>query len=305
MEKIIIVGCGPAGLSAAIYAARGGLVPLVISGEMPGGYPTMATDIEDYPGFPNGIKGPQLSQLLKTQAEKFGTRFESGKVVSVNLSAHPFKIRTEDKTHLAQTIILATGSNPSFLGIPSEQKLIGKGVSICATCDGPFFKGKKVVVIGGGDTALKESLYLSKIASELIIIHRRDAFRAQEALQKQIKEQKNVKFLLNSIVGEILGEQKVTGIKVEDIKTGKISQIKTDGVFIAIGHQPATQFLKGQIELDEQGFITVNDSVKTSVEGVFAAGDVVAPKHRQIVIAAGTGARAALEAEDYLSNLKS
>lgn len=303
VEKLIIIGSGPAGLSAAIYAARGELNPLVISGNTPGGQPTWATEIDDYPGFPDGVKAPELAQLFWKQAEKFGTRFISEEVESVDFSKKPFVIKTATKTLQTLSVIIATGSSPVWLGLSSEKKLIGRGVSACAVCDGPFFKGKKVVIVGGGDTALKETVYLSKIASEVTIIHRRDQLRAQEVLQQQAKSKENIKFIFNAEVAEILGEQKVTGLKIKNNQTNEISEIETDGVFVAIGHKPATDFLKGQIDLDEKGFIVKTNETETSVKGVFVAGDVADPKYRQIVTAVGSGAKAALDVETYLDNL--
>lgn len=302
-EKLIIIGSGPAGLSAAIYAARGELSPLVISGNTPGGQPTLATEIDDYPGFPEGVKAPELAQLFWKQAERFGTRFVSEEVESVNFSKKPFEIKTKSKILYALSVIIASGSAPVWLGLPSEKKFIGRGVSACAVCDGPFFKGKKVVIIGGGDAAMKEAIYLSKIASEVTVIHRRDALRAQEVLQTQAKSKNNVKFVMNSEVEDILGEQKVTGVKIKNNQTNLSSEIEADGVFVAIGHKPSTDFLKGKLELDIKEFVAKHDETKTSVEGIFVAGDVADPRYRQIVTAVGSGAKAALDVETYLDSL--
>lgn len=303
VEKLVIIGSGPAGLCAAIYAARGELSPLVIAGNTPGGQPTLATEIDDYPGFPDGVKAPELAQLFWKQAERFKTRFLSEEVVSVDFSKKPFEIKTTTKTIQAQSVIIATGSSPVWLGLPSEKKLIGRGVSACAVCDGPFFKGKKVAIIGGGDTAMKEAAYLSKIASEVFVIHRREDLRAQEALQQQAKSKENVKFLLNSEVEEILGEDKVIGLKIKNNQTGQTSEMEIDGVFVAIGHKPSTDFLKDQVDLDEKGFIIKKGESVTSVNGVFVAGDVADPRYRQIVTAVGSGAKAALDVETYLDTL--
>lgn len=301
-EKLIIIGSGPAGLCAAIYAARGELKPLVIAGNTPGGQPTIATEIDDYPGFPEGVKAPELAQLFWGQAERFGTRFVSEEVESVDFSQKPFAIKTTTKIFKALSVIIATGSSPVWLGLPSEKKLIGRGVSVCAVCDGPFFKGKKVAVVGGGDAAMKEALYLAKIASEVTVIHRRDTLRAQEILQKQVKAKDNVKFILSSEVVEIIGEQKVTGLKLKNLQNN-LTEIEIDGVFIAIGHKPSTGFLKGQVELDIKEFVVKHNETETSVSGVFVAGDVADSKYRQIVTAAGSGAQAALDAEKYLDSL--
>lgn len=303
VEKLIIIGSGPAGLCAAIYGARGELKPMVITGNTPGGQPTLATEIDDYPGFPDGVKAPELAQLFWKQAERFGTRFENGEVQSVDFSKKPFKIKTTTKTFACLSVIIATGSSPVWLDLPSEKKLIGRGVSACAVCDGPFFKGKKVAIVGGGDSAMKEAVYLSKIAAEVTIIHRRDKLRAQEALQKQAKLKENVKFIFSSEAVEILGNEKVTGLKIKNLQNNNLTEIKIDGVFIAIGHKPATGFLKGQIELDVKEFVVKHGETETSVPGVFVAGDVADSKYRQIVTAVGSGAQAALDVEQYLDNL--
>lgn len=303
VEKLIIVGSGPAGLTAAIYAARGGLDPLVIMGEMPGGHPTIATVIDDYPGFPEGVDAPKLAKLFERQAKRFNTRFKNGKVEKVDFSGKPFKLFVGGEILEAQAVILALGSAPKWLGLPSEKKLIGRGVSVCATCDGPFFKNKKVIVVGGGDSALKEAYYLAKIAKSVTVIHRREEFRAQEALQTQVKALPNVQFVLNSEVLEILGEGKVTGVKIKNNQSGGISEMEVDGVFIAVGYRPETEFLKGQIELDPTGHIVLKDETQTSVPGIFAAGDVTDIKYKQVVVACGSGAKAALDTEKYLDNL--
>ncbi len=302
IEKLIIVGSGPAGLSAAIYAARGGLDPLVITGDMLGGHPTIATVIDDYPGFPEGVEAPQLAKLFEAQAKRFNTRFNSGKVEKVDFSQKPFKLFVGEEVLEAQAVILALGSAPKWLGFPSEKKLIGRGVSVCATCDGPFFRNKKVIVVGGGDSALKEALYLAKIAESVTLIHRRDQLRAQDALQNQVKALPNVKFIFNSEVVEILGEEKVTGVKIKNL-SGEISELEVDGVFVAIGYLPETEFLKGQIELDPTGHIVLKEDTQTSVPGIFAAGDVADIKYRQVVVACGSGAKAALDVEKFLENI--
>ncbi|MFA5932581.1 MAG: thioredoxin-disulfide reductase [Microgenomates group bacterium] len=303
IEKLIIIGSGPAGLCAAIYAARGELKPLVIAGSVPGGQPSLATEIDDYPGFPEGVKAPELAQLFWKQAERFETRFVREEVKSVDFSKKPFEITTDTKTLKAKAVIIATGSSPVWMGLPSEMKLIGRGVSACAVCDGPFFKGKKVAIVGGGDSALKEAVYLSKIASEVTVVHRREALRAQEALQEQVKSKENVKFIFNSEVTDVLGDQKVTGVKIKNNQTGEESALEVEGVFIAIGHKPATDFLKGQVDLDEKGFVVKTGETQTSVKGVFVAGDVADPKYRQVVTAVGAGAKAALDVEQYLDTL--
>lgn len=301
-EKLIIIGSGPAGLTAAIYAARGGLNPLVVAGRQAGGQLMLTTDVDDFPGFENGIQGPELMGKMQKQAERFGTRFVTEDVESVNFKARPFQIMTESKMLFSETIILATGASAMWLGIESEQRLVGRGVSACAVCDALFFKGKNVIVIGGGDTAMREAHHLSKVCKKVTIIHRRDKLRAQEALQKLVKNKQNVGFSYNSEIIEFIGQSKLEAVKLKDTQNRKISQVPIDGVFVAIGHKPNTGFLKRQLDLDEKGYIIVEDEVKTSVSGVFVAGDVSDHKYRQAVTAAGAGCKAALEAEEYLNS---
>lgn len=303
IEKLVIIGSGPAGLTAAIYAARSDLEPLVIAGRTPGGQLTLTTDVDDYPGFPQGIQGPELMSLFRAQAERFNTRFISEDAVSVDFSQSPFKIITETQEIFALTIIIATGASAQWLGLPSEQKLIGRGVSACATCDGPFFKGKRIIIVGGGDVAMREAQHLSKIAAEVTLVHRREEFRAKPALVELVQERPNIKFLMNSTVEEILGEDKVTGVRIKNTKSGEISEREIDGVFIAIGHRPNTDFLKGHLHLDEKGYIAAKDETGTSISGIFVAGDVADFKYRQAVTAAGAGCKAALDVEEYLEGL--
>lgn len=304
MEKIVIIGSGPAGLTAAIYTARGNLNPLVIAGREAGGQLTLTTDVDDFPGFPEGIQGPDLMVRMRKQAERFNTRFISEDVVSVNFKKRPFIIKTETQTIQTQTVIIATGASAMWLNLPSEQKLRGKGVSACAVCDGFFFKDKEVIVVGGGDTAMREVNYLSKICSQVTVVHRRDQLRAQLALQELVKNKSNVKFIWNSIIEEVLGEDKVTGVLVKNGKNGKISQIDTDGLFIAIGHKPNTIFLKRQLKLDKHGYIVTTRETHTPIHGVFVAGDVADHRYRQAVTAAGAGCKAAFDVEEYLENMK-
>ena len=306
-EKLIIIGSGPAGLTAAIYAARGSLDPLVIAGRESGGQLTLTTDVDDFPGFPDGIQGPDLMAKMRKQAERFNTRFINEDVVSVDLTKRPFVIKTESLILNSNSLILATGASARWLGLPSEQKLRGKGVSACAVCDGFFFKDKIVAVVGGGDTALREANYLSKLCKKVIVIHRRDALRAQSALQELARSKPNIEFIWNSEVNEVLGQDKVTGVRLKNTQDGEISTLDLDGVFIAIGHKPNTDFLKGQLELDKQGYIVVRqlaDETHTDVPGVFVSGDVADHKYRQAVTAAGAGCKAAFDAEEYLENLK-
>lgn len=302
-EKLIIIGSGPAGLTAAIYASRGGLSPLVISGREAGGQLNLTTDVDDFPGFPEGIQGPDLMINMRKQAERFETRFINEDVTSVDFSKKPFVVNTENSSLITNSLIIATGASAMWLGLESEKRLIGKGVSSCATCDGFFFKDKEVIVVGGGDTAMREAQYLSKLCKKVIVVHRRDELRAQEALVKLVKSKPNVEFLLNSEIIEFIGEQKLEKVKIKNTKTEEVSEMEIAGVFVAIGHKPNTEFLKGQVELDKQGYIVVKDETKTSVEGIFVAGDVADHKYRQAVTAAGAGCKAVFDVEEYLENL--
>lgn len=304
IERMVIIGSGPAGLTAAIYAARAGLNPLVISGREAGGQLMLTTDVDDFPGFPAGIQGPDLMALMRKQAERFNVRFINEDVLSVNLKTKPFVIKTETCTLKTVILIVATGASAMWLNLPSEQRLIGKGVSSCAVCDGFFFKNKNVVVVGGGDTAMREANYLSKLCKQVTVIHRRDSLRAQAALQNLVKSKKNINFIWNTTVEELLGQDKVEGLKLKNTQSNKISKLQVDGVFIAIGHRPNTGFLKGQLPLDEKGYILVENETHTKVPGVFVAGDVSDWHYRQAVTAAGMGCKASFDAEEYLENLK-
>lgn len=300
VEKLVIIGSGPAGLTAAIYAARGGLNPLVISGRAAGGQLMLTTDVDDYPGFDMGIQGPDLMIKMRAQAARFNVRFVDEDVESVLFSQKPFIIKTESKELKAQSVIIATGAQASWLGLESETRLRGRGVSACAVCDGFFFKGKNIVVVGGGDTAMREAQHLSKISNKLYIVHRRDQFRAQKALVDLVTSKPNVEILFNKVVEEVLGDNMVSGVKLKNTQTNEVSDMPVDAVFVAIGHKPSTDFLKGQIELDEKGYVKVHDEVFTSIEGIFAAGDVSDYRYRQAVTAAGAGTKATFEAEHYL-----
>lgn len=304
VEKLIIIGSGPAGLTAAIYGARGNLNPLVIAGREAGGQLMLTTDVDDFPGFPEGIQGPDLMAKMRQQAEKFNTRFVNEDVRSVDFSKHPFVIQTESSQLLAESLIIATGASAKWLGLESEKRLIGKGVSACAVCDGLFFRDKNVIVVGGGDAAMREAQHLSKVCRKVTIVHRRGELRAQAALQQLVHSKSNVEFMFNKKVAEILGTEKVTGVKLEDTQTGQVKELPIDGVFVAIGHKPNTDFLKNQLELDNLGYIVPRDTVKTSVEGIFVAGDVSDQRYRQAVTAAGMGTAATLEAERYLETLE-
>ena len=304
VEKLVIIGSGPAGLAAAIYAARGNLSPLVISGREAGGQLMLTTDVDDYPGFPQGIQGPELMAQMRAQAERFETRFIAENVISVDLKVRPFVINSETSKVYAHSVIIATGASAKWLGLESEKRLIGKGVSACAVCDGLFFKGKDVLVIGGGDAAMREAQHLSKVCQSVTIVHRRGEFRAQAALTNLIKSKSNIKFLMNSVVEEIRGETKVNSVKIKNTQNNEISELEIDGIFVAIGHKPQTDFIKGEVELDENGYIKVTENTRTSVEGVFVAGDVADHRYRQAVTAAGAGCMAALDVEEYLSYLE-
>lgn len=307
----IIVGSGPAGLTAAIYASRSGLSTLVVCGSQMGGQLMLTTDVEDFPGFPNGIQGPELIMLMKKQAERFGAEFTNGDVINVDISRKPFRVEVDSRTFFSNSLIIATGASAKWLGIPSEQKLIGKGVSSCAVCDGPFFRGKKIAVVGGGDAAMKEALFLSKFASEVLVIHRREALKAFPVLQDRARNTENIRFIFNSVVEEVLGTNKVEGVKIKDVRSGKIKRVKLDGLFVAVGHRPNTQFLKGKIDLDDKGYIKIKNGkseaqfyTATSVDGVFAAGDVYDWHYQQAVTAAAAGCMAAMDTEEYLGSAK-
>lgn len=304
VEKLIIIGSGPAGLTAAIYAARGNLSPLVISGREAGGQLMLTTDVDDFPGFPEGIQGPDLMARMRKQAERFNTRFIAENVISVDLKNKPFEIKTEHSSLLTNSLIIATGASARWLGLESEQKLRGKGVSACAVCDGFFFKGKVVAIVGGGDTALREANYLAKLCKQVIVIHRRDQLRAQTALQELVRSKPNISFVLNTVVEEVIGEDKVSGLKLKNIQNDKFSELEVDGVFVAIGHKPNTDFLKGHLELDEKGYIVVENETRTKIHGVFVAGDVADLRYRQAITAAGAGCKAAFDVEEYLEHMK-
>ncbi len=301
-EKILIIGAGPTGLAAALYAARAELGPLVLSGMQLGGQASLTDVIENYPGFPEGVGGAELGELFQKQAERFGARLEFDSVEKVDLSKRPFEINTFGKQYSADSLIIATGANPNLLNVPGEKELTGKGVSYCATCDGWFFKGKNVVVVGGGDSALEEGLFLKRFANSVTIVHRREELRAGAILQRRAQENPKIKFVLNSVVTEIIGEKAVQAVKLHNVKTGEDSQMPIDGVFIFIGHTPNTQMFKGQLEMDEKGVIVVDMLMKTSVPGVFAAGEAADPHYRQVITSAGMGAAAAIQATHYLED---
>ena len=304
MRKVLIIGSGCSGYTAAIYTARANLAPLMISGMEIGGQLMLTTEVENFPGFPGGIQGPELMELMKSQAEKFGTEFILDTVEKVDFSKRPFKVTTANGvTEEAETVIISTGATAKWLGIESEKKFMGKGVSACAVCDAAFYRNKEVAVIGGGDTAMEESLVLTKFASKVTLIHRRDEFRASKIMQERLRKNPKVHLELNSVVEEIYGTESVEGVKVKNVKTGAIKPIPCSGFFVAIGHQPNTKIFQGQIDLDDKGYIvTQGKSTRTNVPGVFASGDVMDSYYRQAVTAAGTGCMAALEAERFLEH---
>jgi len=302
-RKVIIIGGGPAGYTAAIYTSRAGLEPLLIEGSQPGGQLMITTGVDNYPGFPDGAQGPTLMADMKKQCERFGTTIVTNEVTKVDLSNRPFKIEVGSDSYLAETLIIATGATARWLGLESEQKLQGKGVSACATCDGFFFKDQVVMVVGGGDTAIEEALFLTRFAKEVHVIHRRDQLRASDYMQKAAFNNDKINFIWDSVVEDILdvSKDKVTGVKLKNVKTDEITEHECDGVFIAIGHKPNSDLFKGQLDLDENGYLkTKPDRTATNIEGVFAAGDIQDPYYRQAVTAAGSGCMAAIEAERFL-----
>jgi thioredoxin reductase (NADPH) len=312
MHDVIIIGSGPAGYAAAVYTSRAFLKTLILTGVQAGGQLTTTTEVDNYPGFAHGIQGPQLMLDMKAQVERFGTEIRSEIVKTIRQKDDKtFVVETDTGISEAKTVIVATGASAMYLGLPSETKLAGKGVSACATCDGFFFRGKEVVVIGGGDTAMEEATFLTKFASKVTIIHRRDEFRASAIMLERAKKDPKITFITNVTVEEIVGETAVTAIRLKDNKTGNVEEVKTQGVFLAIGHTPSTSFLKGFIELDPKGYVIVKRPssaleahTETSVSGMFAAGDCVDPRYRQAIVAAGQGAMAALDAQKYLEELE-
>lgn len=299
-EKVVIIGAGPAGLVAALYAARAELNPLVLTGMELGGQASLTNTIENYPGFLDGIGGSQLGEVFQKQAERFGARMEFDSVTAVDLSQRPFKISTYSKEILAESVILATGASPVHLNIPGEELLTGKGVSYCATCDGWFFKGKEVAVVGGGDSALEEALFLTRFATKVTVIHRRDSFRAGAILQKRLRDNEKIATILDTVVESVIGDEKVKGLKLRNVKTGELSEFACDGAFIFIGHSPNTQLYQGQLEMDERGYLKIDSKMQTSVAGVFAAGEVADSTYKQVVTSAGMGAAAAIQALHFL-----
>jgi thioredoxin reductase (NADPH) len=300
---LIIIGGGPAGLTAAVYAGRAALKALLLGGVTPGGQIANTAHVENYPGFPEGISGAELAMRFQSQAERFIAKLANDFVTEVDFSASPFVVKTHSETYRGRVVIIATGAYPRRLGVPGEKEYFGRGVSTCATCDGFFYKDRRVVVVGGGDSAIDEGLFLTKFASEVTVIHRRDELRATKSLQERAFANPKMRFVWDSVVEEILGQDTVTGVRVRNVKTGETSVVETDGVFVYVGLIPGTKLFEGRLELNEQGYIVVDSSQRTSVPGVFAAGDVQSPDFRQVVIAAGAGAKAVIEADRYLAEV--
>jgi thioredoxin reductase (NADPH) len=300
-RKVVIVGSGPAGYTAAIYAARAELAPLVIAGLQFGGQLMLTTDVENYPGFPEGVSGPEMMELFQKQAERFGAKVVLEDATQIDLSKRPFRIATAERAFSADAVILATGATAKWLGLPSEQRLTNRGVSACATCDGALYRGKPMAVVGGGDTAMEEALFLTRFAPRVVVIHRRDALRASKIMQERALRNEKIEFLWNSEVDEVLGDECLTGVRIRDVVTGAKRELPVEALFVAIGHEPNTALFRGQIDLDATGYIRVARGTRTSVEGVFACGDAMDPTYRQAVTAAGTGCMAAIDAERWLA----
>lgn len=301
-NKVIIIGSGPAGLTAAIYAARAELQPVVIAGQKPGGQLMDTTEVENFPGFINGIMGPELMQNMTKQAERFGAKILQENVLEVNFQQPPFTVKTDRGHYVASSVIIATGADANWLGLPGEQRLRGKGVSACATCDGFFFKGKEVAVIGGGDSAMEEANFLTRFASKVTIVHRREEFKASKVMLKRAQDNPKINFVKNVAVLDVLGDHAVTGLKIKDNVSSQESVIACQGVFLAIGHTPNTKiFAAAGVELNSKGYIKVTDNTRTNIQGVFVAGDVLDFRYRQAISAAGMGCMAALDVEKYLA----
>lgn len=305
-HELIIIGSGPAGYTAAVYAARAELQPLVLAGGLMGGQLMITTDVENYPGFPEGVQGPEMMEMFRKQAERFGAIVQPVDVTRLDFSVQPFRLWTESEEYTADSVVIATGASAQWLGVPGEERLRGKGVSACATCDGFFFRNKRVLVVGGGDVAMEEATFLTRFASSVTVIHRRDQLRASKSMQRRAMSNPKIDFIWNTTIEEVLGENSITGVRLRDVETGEMREMETDGVFIAIGHKPNTELFVGQIELDEKGYIARPnpETTETNVPGVFAAGDVRDHRYRQAVTAAGDGCKAAMDAERWLEEVR-
>ena len=304
-HKLVIIGSGPAGLTAAIYSARANLQPLVLEGNQPGGQLTITTEVDNYPGFPEGIMGPQLMDDMRKQATRFGAICKFELVTEVDLLTRPFIIKSETETYTAEAVILATGATARLLGLESEKKFMGYGVSACATCDGFFFKDKEIIVVGGGDSAMEEATYLTKFARKVTVVHRREGFRASKIMLDKARKNEKIDFLVNMVIQEVKGDKTVNAVVLKNTQTKETSEIKIDGIFMAIGHEPNTKLFKGVIETDNSGYIlTKSGSTQTNIDGVFACGDVQDKIYRQAITAAGSGCMAAIDAERYLEALE-
>jgi thioredoxin reductase (NADPH) len=304
LYDVIIIGSGPAGYTAGIYTSRARLKTLLVTGTLPGGQLMTTSEVENYPGFPNGIFGPELMMNMRQQAERFGTLAIDDEVIQVDFKQRPFKITTSDEIFESEAVLICTGASPRKLGIKGEQMFAGRGVSYCATCDGPFFKGEDIVVVGGGDTALEEATFLTKFGKSVKIVHRRDSLRASKILQDKAFENPKIEFLWNSVVSDIIGDKKIASIVVTDVYNGKEQKIQAGGLFVAIGHDPNTGIFRGQLELDDKGYIALKNNSFTNIEGVFAAGDVHDYRYRQAITAGGFGCMAALDVEKWLTETK-
>ncbi len=303
IQDVVIIGTGPAGLTAAIYSARANLKPLVVEGMQAGGQLTITSDVENYPGFPEGVMGPELMVNFRKQAERFGASFLTGEVTKVDFSKTPHKVYIGDKMIEAKTVIISTGASANLIGLPNEWRLMGKGVSTCATCDGFFFRGHEIAVVGGGDSAMEEANFLTRFAKKVTLIHRRDKFRASKIMVDRAYKNPKIEVLLDTVVEDVLGEKDVTGIKIKNLKTGEAKELKVTGLFVAIGHSPNTKLFKGLLDMDQNGYLITKDGPKTNIPGVYAAGDVQDHVYRQAITAAGSGCMAAIDAERYLENL--
>ncbi|HZO92701.1 MAG TPA: thioredoxin-disulfide reductase [Candidatus Baltobacteraceae bacterium] len=303
-SKVAIIGSGPAGLTAAVYAARANLAPLVFAGHMYGGQLMLTTEVENYPGFPQGIMGPELMEAFRQQAERFGAAIHNVDVTAVDFSVRPFRLSAYDDQYTADAVIVATGASARWLDIPGEARLRGRGVSTCATCDGAFFREKHIVVVGGGDSAMEEAIFLTRFGSKVTVIHRRETLRASKIMAERALAHEKIGFIWNTAVAEVLGEDATSALRLQNLVTGEESILEADALFIAIGHDPNTGIFRGQLTLDAAGYIVSDDGVRTNVEGVFVAGDVYDVRYKQAITAAGSGCKAAIDAEKYIESLE-